>query len=316
MRSLLAQKYPEFEVIVVDDRSEDATAEILERLQKTEKRLRLVRGEPLPQGWVGKPWALSQGAKMARGEWLLFTDADTVHKPEASAAAIEHANEHALDVLSLLTEQELVTPAERLFLPSILWTIIFATGSLADVNDPKSEASLFNGQYILMSRRVHDAIGGHAIVKNEIAEDLELCRRLKKDGRFRVALIGSDGIVRTRMYRSFAEIWNGFVKNFALGARGHEWKAAAGITYFALIAPVTPLATVAALVLRQWTAATVLIGSLALAMGAAEYGMRASRFRRGSGLALPLGMTVMVAIFVTSVAKHARGGVTWRGRRY
>ncbi len=246
----------------------------------------------------------------------MFTDADTEHEPDATAAALNYAQENGIDVLSLLTDQVTVTLPERLFLPSILWTIIFATGSLAAINDPKSQAALFNGQYILMSRETHDAVGGHALVKGEIAEDLELCRRLKADGRFRVALIAAPGLVRTRMYRSFSEIWSGFVKNFAIGAKGRTVEAALGIAFFALIAPVTPIALAIAVARHSWGTAALFGGSMALSIGAAEYGMRQSRFRPGSGLALPLGITVMVAIFCTSVVRHARGGVTWRGRRY
>ncbi len=313
---MLKQRYESLEVIVVDDRSEDATAEIVQKIACEDRCLNLIAGEPLPQGWVGKPWALQQGAAQAKGQWLLFTDADTEHEPDATAAAVAYARENAIDVLSLLTDQVTVTAAERLLLPSILWTIIFATGSLAAINDPKSDAALFNGQYILMSREVHDAIGGHALVKGEIAEDLELCRRLKAGGRFRVALVAAPALVRTRMYRSFGEIWNGFIKNFAIGARGRTVQATLGIAFFAAIAPVTPVAFAVALARQWWGSAALAGGSMALSMGAAEFAMRQSRFRPGSGLALPLGITAMVAIFCASVVQHARGGVTWRGRRY
>lgn len=316
VRSLLAQRNLPFEVIVVDDRSTDSTGAILEGVAAEDSRLRLVQGAPLPLGWVGKPWALAQGAGQAKGSWLLFTDADTEHESDATVSAVEYAEREGLDVLSVLTDQVTITPAERIFLPSILWTIVFATGPLSEVNDPKNEAALFNGQYILMKRTVHDAIGGHAIVRGEIAEDLELARRLKADRRFRIALVGGNGLVRTRMYRSFSEIWNGFVKNFALGARGHEWKAALGIAFFATIAPVTPVAILGALLARAWAAAAILAAAMLFSVAAAEYGMRSARLRPGSGLGLPLGISAMLAIFLTSIVQHSRGGVTWRGRRY
>ncbi|HEV7178324.1 MAG TPA: glycosyltransferase, partial [Candidatus Baltobacteraceae bacterium] len=159
VQSLLALEYADFEVIAVDDRSTDATLQILDRIAEDDRRLRVVGGEALPPHWVGKPWALVQGAEHARGEWLLFTDADTVHARESAQEAVAYALARRLDVLSLLTDQVMITPAERMFLPSILWTIAFAIGSLAAMNDPRSEAALFNGQYILVRRTAYDAVG-------------------------------------------------------------------------------------------------------------------------------------------------------------
>jgi chlorobactene glucosyltransferase len=316
VRSLGAQRYGFFEIIVVDDRSEDTTASILERLAKRESRLRLLHGACVPAGWVGKPWALEQGTRGAAGSWLLFTDADTDHDPLALQSALSYARANDLDALSVLTDQELITFSERAILPSILWTILFACGSLDEINDPGNHAALFNGQYILMRRGAYETIGGHETVRSEIAEDLELARRVKEHGALRSALVRGAGLVRTRMYRSFGEIWNGFVKNFALGARGRPFLAALGVAFFACVAPVTPLMLIVALAMHAWIAA--LLCGLAMAMSILASAFAMQRFRLGAILAcaLPLGITVMVAIFVTSVVRHATGGVTWRGRRY
>ncbi len=316
VRSLLSMRYPRLEVIVVDDRSDDATASIVERIARDDDRVRLVRGEELPAGWIGKPWALEQGTRVARGAWLLFTDADTEHEPASIGAALVYARERGLDALSLLTEQTMITPAERIVLPSILWTIAFGTGPLDDVNDPARENALFNGQYILIARSAYDAIGGHRAVRGEIAEDLELARRFKADGRFRTALVGASGLVRTRMYRSFREIWDGFVKNFALGVRGQPLLASAALLFFALLSPVQPLLLIVALAAGAWGVAAVIAAGMLLASVGAGYGMRRFGFPRAGAWWLPVGGAVLTAIFATSLVKHARGGVTWRGRRY
>jgi chlorobactene glucosyltransferase len=316
VRSLLAQDYPHAEVIVVDDRSEDDTAAIVARIAGEDSRVRLIAGEALPSGWVGKPWALHQGAQHARGEWLLFTDADTQHEPGATSASLGYARAHNLDVLSVLTEQIMVTPAERIFLPSILWTIAFAIGSLRAINDPARENALFNGQYVLADRRAYEAVGGHEAVRNEIAEDLELARRFKSDGRFRTALVNSNGLVRVRMYRSFGELWQGFVKNFWVGARDQGVMAAVGITLLACVAPITPIAFVVALVVKsEATAAALALAMLSAIIGASP-GMRRLGLGQWSSIYLPIGITLVVAIFLTSIIAHARGGVMWRGRRY
>ncbi len=318
IRSLLAQRYPDFEVILVDDRSEDRTRAIADRLAREDQRLKVLAGEPLPEGWVGKSWALAQGARAARGAWMLFTDADTEHEPLAAASAARCAIDRACDVVSLLTDQETIGIAERVFLPTILFTILLGIGALDDVNDPrKPQVAIFNGQYILVSRLAYEAIGGHAAVRDEIAEDLELARRFKRDGRFRIFLAGAAGLVRTRMYRSFGEIWEGFVKNFALGARGSPARAAAGVALLTCVSPLTPLTLFALLATRRWSGASALALSTATVAAIAELGLRRMRFRRGSGLALPIGLSVVLAIFATSAACMLSGhGVNWRGRRY
>lgn len=316
VRSLLAQDYPHFDVLVVDDRSHDDTAAIVERIASDDSRLHLIRGEPLPAGWVGKPWALHQGAQHARGEWLLFTDADTIHEPGAATSALVYARAHNLDVLSVLTEQIMASAAERLVLPTILWIIAFSIGSLDAINAPASESALFNGQYILVLRRVYRAIGGHEAVRGEVAEDLELARLFKRDGRFRSALVGASGLVRVRMYRSFGEIWHGFVKNFWVGGRNQPIRASIGIALLACISPLTPFALIAALFVHAWTEAA----ALALAIGATIAGAWPGMYRlglgRASSLALPFAIPIVVAIFLRSIALRARGGITWRGRRY
>ncbi len=136
IESLLAQSYPHFEVIAVDDRSTDGTARILEGIAEKNLRLRVVRGAVLPGGWVGKPWALSQGMRQARGAWLLFTDADTHHESLACSSAMQYALAQDLSFLSLLTTQRFQTLGERAVLPTILWMIAVGIGSLDAINDP------------------------------------------------------------------------------------------------------------------------------------------------------------------------------------
>jgi chlorobactene glucosyltransferase len=314
----LTTRHPDFDVIVVDDQSIDATRAIVDRIAANEPRLRVVAGDPIPPGWVGKPWALTQGAGCAHGTWLLFTDADTVHDSLAATSAQRYAMDRDYDVLSLLTEQETVGWAERLFLPTILFVILLGVGALDDVNDPrKRDTAIFNGQYVLASRKAYDGIGGHAAVRAEIAEDLELARLFKRDGRFRTFLAGAGGLVRTRMYRSFGDLWRGFVKNFALGARGPAARAIVGVALIACVSPVSPIVWIVLIARAAWWPAAALALAMGAVLAAGEFAMRRTRFRPGSGLAVPLGLTMTLAIFASSlVAWHGRRGVTWRGRRY
>ncbi|MBV9271930.1 MAG: glycosyltransferase [Candidatus Eremiobacteraeota bacterium] len=316
VQSLLSQRYPDLEVIVVDDQSSDATADILAGIASRDSRLHVIRGQPLPQGWIGKPWALMQGARAARGDLLLFTDADTEHEPLASASSASYLQAFVLDVLSVLTDQELVTTAERAILPTILWTIGFAVGSLDALNDPRRpQNALFNGQYIMFRRNAYFELGGHEAVRGEIAEDFELAH-LVKQRRYRSHMVGANGLIRTRMYRSFSEIWRGFGKNLALGARQNPAALIAGAAFLALVAPLGQIAALRALSQRRYAAALFDALSTGAAIAATEVGMRRSRFPKSSALCLPLGLTVMLAILGKSAVAHARGSVEWRGRRY
>ena len=318
VRSLLSQRHNDFEVVVVDDCSDDATPEILRRMAAEDSRLHVVSGAPLPQGWVGKPWALSQGARESRGAWLLFTDADTFHYPHGAASVQHAAIERGLGVLSVLTDQDLVSLPERALMPSLFLAILGGTGPIGDVGDPsKPDVALFNGQYIMASRCAYDGIGRHAAVRAEIAEDLELARRFKRDGRFRIALTGSDGVAHTRMYRSLREIWQGFTKNFALGLRGRPVWGAIGACALACISPLTQLTFIAALVTARWIDAAVLAIAMAAVLAVVAYQLRLMRVPASSVAWYPVGTAFTVAVLMASIVLFASGrGVAWRGRRY
>jgi chlorobactene glucosyltransferase len=316
VRSLLAQAYSDLRVIVVDDRSDDATASIVERLAREDGRLALLRGGELPGGWVGKPWALHQGVAGVETPFVLATDADTIHERGAARAAVSYAIVRNLDVLSLVTTQLTESLGERLVLPAILYAIFWGVGPLDDINDPCKPNAIFNGQYILFRREALASTGDYENVRAEIAEDLELARRFKRERRFRTRLVDSNGLVSTRMYRSFCEVWNGFVKNFALGVRDFGPLKYAALAFFALLSPIGPLTLVVLLASDRWLEALGVALLIALSVAVSEYALRRGRYRAWSGLALPIGMAVLTAIFATSLWQHGRSGVVWRGRRY
>lgn len=317
VRSLLAQRYPRFEVIAVNDRSEDRTGEILERIAAQDQRLRVIHGESLPDGWVGKPWALMQGADVALGDWLLFTDADTTHEPQACASAVSYAQQHAASIVSLLPTQRFETPGERAVLPTILWMIAFGVGSLDAINDPKRlDAAIFNGQYLLVERAAYDALGGHAAVRDCIAEDYAFAHLVKRDKRFRSRLAGASDLVYTRMYRSAREVWDGFSKNLYVAAEHKPLKAILGGAALAALSPLPSVLLAKALLEQDYARALRMGGVIAGTALAAEWGMRRSRFPRGSGAYFPLGIAAMLGIFLNSTLQHRTGRVSWRGRQY
>jgi chlorobactene glucosyltransferase len=318
VRSLLAQTLDDFEVIVVDDRSDDRTPQLLTALARAHPRLRVVQGAPLPHGWVGKPWALAQGARIARGAWLLFTDADTVHAPHASASALAFARARRADAISLNTYQELGTWAERAILPTILGFIVFVVGPIERINDHAApDDALANGQYVLVSRAAFDALGGYEPLRGEIVEDVAFARLLKRDGRFRLYLADGEALVRVRMYRSLRELWHGFTKNMYAGAGGDASKIAGGATLLALLSAVpAALALDAALRGRALRALKALL-VLGCGVAVTQRALRRTLLPVSLAWYAPVGYAFCAAIALNSAARVLSGrGVAWRGRRY
>lgn len=217
LASLILQTYDNVEILVLDDGSSDRTWEILQRLQaKYGSRLKIYQGESLPEGWHGKAWACRQLATKAEGQLLLFTDADTTHKPEALSRAVAAMEESGADMLSLTPLQETQTFFERLVVP-LVYVILLCYLPLRLLSRSKNPAFCFAyGQFILFRSKFYESIGGHAAVKNALVEDVWLCKAVKKSGGKVVAYNGVDA-VSCRMYRNFREVIEGFSKNLFAG---------------------------------------------------------------------------------------------------
>src|SRR3979411_2781229 len=210
LESLVTQTGVAFEVIVVDDQSSDRTREIALSFPG----VRVVDAAPLLQGWTGKNNAVTCGARVANGEWLLFTDADTVHLPGSLARSLDEAKRHGAALLSYSPEQAVVSVWEKAVMPVILAELA-SSYSPSQVSEPNSAVAAANGQYILITRDAYDAFGGHAALADNLLEDVALAHALKGSGRKILFRYGGDA-VRTRMYRTFAQLREGWTKNLAL----------------------------------------------------------------------------------------------------
>jgi chlorobactene glucosyltransferase len=212
VRSLMAQNYPDFEVVVLDDESTDGTWDVLARLAEESPRLRVLRGRPLPGGWIGKNWACHQLARAADGELLLFTDADTRHAPDTLQRAVAAFQAEGADFLTALPREEARSFGEKLTVPIIPFGI---NSFLPVARAHRSRApymSIAVGQFMLFSRRAYDAVGGNKAVRDHVLDDVALGRRIKAAG-MRWRIVDASEHVECRMYRSLAEVFAGFSKN-------------------------------------------------------------------------------------------------------
>lgn len=199
------------EVIVVDDQSSDGTASILDDLAVRISKLKVLGAGDLPRGWVGKNHAASIGAAAARGDWLLFTDADTYHYPGSARRALADAADHDAVLVSYSPEQEMETFWERAMIPFVFCRLA-ARFSFARINDPRQTDAAANGQFLMIRRDVYEAVGGHTAIAGEILEDVALARSVKQQG-FGIYFAAPVGVARTRMYRSLGAMWQGWTKN-------------------------------------------------------------------------------------------------------
>ncbi len=332
LESLVRQDHPRFEVVVVDDRSEDATAERARAVPRGNAQvLRVVEGSDLPEGWFGKPWACRQGADAAAGEILLFTDADTTHGPDLLTRALAAMEEDRADVLSLLGDQEMGTFAERLVQPQVFALLGLRFHRLDRVVTPgRWTDAIANGQYILVRKPAYTSIGGHDAVRGEVVEDLRLAQELVRAGH-RLSLRLARDAFSTRMYTSLQEVVNGWTKNVAVGARQSSGRLAPlalpGLLLFLagvwLVPPAAFLVSaVGALLLGSgttpWTSLPFLAwgGAAAFCTVAIQAGVY-GRFGVSPAMALlhPLGALVMAVIVVRSWIR-GEGRIEWKGRRY
>ncbi len=224
VESLLAQDYDSYELIVVDDGSTDETGLILAELQATHAhrdRLSVLHlHEQLPQGWAGKPHALHTGIRQARGEWLLFTDADTWHMPNALRSSITQALSEQCDMFTMRSTQELASFWERTIMPMASLSVSMLYPPKL-VNNPDSKVAIASGAYILIRDKVYTDLGGYARMelKGTLVDGIDLAYTVKSNG-YKLCMMDGDGLVHVRMYQSFAEIWRGFRKNAYVGNRG------------------------------------------------------------------------------------------------
>jgi chlorobactene glucosyltransferase len=311
------------EILVVDDQSIDGTPKILAALKVRYPLLRVIRLECLPHGWLGKPHAAASGSAAATGDWLLFTDADTFHLAGSLCELVRLAEEENAGLLSVSPGQETPTWWERSVIP-LVFTKLATLFRFEDISNPQSPAAAANGQYILVKRELYERVGGHAAVKSAILEDVELARRIKAQGGKLLFLPGARW-VRTRMYRNFGDMWEGWTKNLYLLYSGSVWKMLAEVASLWLLDafPAVGFAAVSFwLALARPSAAIVLLalGFFLLTLARQwTYGRALARLGFEPGIASyqPVGAVLLGVLMLHSLRAHLTvQKIRWKGRRY
>ncbi|HXL73334.1 MAG TPA: glycosyltransferase [bacterium] len=326
LKSLLEQDYPNYEILVLDDRSTDDTFDLVQRCGKSDPltraahlgraphRVKIFEGKALPEGWLGKPWACYQLSLKARGEWLFFIDADTWHLPETLKRTVQMAEAGKAEALSLLTRQITRTWMEALVIPVMAFHLLaFFPARLA--LKAKSRFSRFagvSGQFIFIRRSVYQAFGGHQKVKNEVVEDLNLGKRLVLKG-YRVVLGDGSDFSFCRMYTNAGEVWDGFSKNF-FPAVGYSIPLFINAIVVLILGGILPFVVLMGCVKTPlfWPALvfSLVLWSIRL-LQAVQY-----RMSKWSVLFHPLGCFLFALIGLNSFRWYFwRGHGYWKGRR-
>jgi chlorobactene glucosyltransferase len=313
LSTLSDSDYPILEILVLDDHSTDGTAQLVEQRTKGDSRIRLLSGKSLPEGWVGKPWACHQLSKEAKGDYLLFVDADTRFSDITIANAVTLAHKEKADLISLWPYLESLTWSERLVIPFVHLFILFylphwAKGSLRCFGAA-------NGQFVLFRRDAYEKIKGHESVHNHMVEDIAIARNMRAAGFKVLNLDGTNpghsiALVRCRMYTRFLEVWEGFTKNLypSFDKNLPAFLLFQGIQIMIFLIPFILLFTPYRTPL-VWTEVGII---LALRLSVAH------RFRQSylGAILHPIGQILIITIALNSWLQSLRGRLPWKGRHY
>ena len=321
--SVLNQSYLRLEVIIIDDRSQDGTANVVREIAAGDPRVRMISTAGLPPGWTGKNHALATGVRVAQGDWLLFIDSDTRHQADNLSILMEYARREGADMVSLLTRMRNRSLWERIVQPlaSIILMLKFPIDRVNDDSDP--ETVFANGQYILIRREVYESIGGHAAVREKFVEDIHLARLVRCRG-YRVRVAMARGISSTRMYSSLGTLVRGWSR-ILYAAYGHSsgrlTAVLAGLVAFSL----TGYGVLAGTLAAWWNGHSSLFVSTLFGMSLAHLALQKSVMVRAYSLSgnkrryvafYLVAIAVMFWVLASALRNCFTHRLVWRGTEY
>ena len=316
VRSFLVQDYPDLEVVVLNDHSTDRTGAILAEIQAADARLRVLFGQELPQGWLGKHWACHQLGQAATGDLLLFTDADTQHGPRSVRSGVAAQQAEDADLITAIPREEVITWAEKLAVPLVMQFGTFAFLPLALSYRLKAPTlSTAIGQYMLFRKAAYEAIGGYAAVRQAAVDDLTLARRTVAGGR-RWRMADATGEVHCRMYQSPRQVFEGFGKNLFAGFDYRILPCMIAWLWLSIVFVQPWLTLLAALMGVQIAPLLLTLSAIQIVLALTLFGLFYRRFDLPLYLTCCYPLTVLMGatLALRSIFLTLRGRSTWKGR--
>jgi len=321
LETLCRQNYKNFEIIAINDSSEDKTGEIIEKFAKNDSRVIHVSAREKPKNWMGKNWACMEGFKKATGDLLLFTDADTKFEKNVMELTVSHLLSESLDALTVIPRLRCIDKITKITLP-MLSTFLHSRYSALNVNNPKKEVGYFFGSFFMITREIYEGIGTHEIVKQEIVEDGALGKITKESGGV-LKMVRGEHLIEALYSRSAKEMWNGLKRLMVpLYHQNSSW--AVGVFFavlFILFMPI-PLLTYSIIAFDSSLSFTTLLIS-AIISTITLFLASALEAKMGLNLSLvysifaPLGGLIVVLGFLAGILQANKStAVSWRGRKY
>ncbi|MGI0083320.1 MAG: glycosyltransferase [Nitrosopumilaceae archaeon] len=321
LKSLVDQDYENYEIIAVDDHSDDKTGQIIKKYAEKNPKVIHVTANPKPEKWTGKNWACFEGYKRATGELLLFTDADTKHSKKMISLSVSHLLSDGLDALTVIPRMLCLDWWTRITLP-MLSTFLHTRFSALRVNDPSKKTGYFFGSFFIIRRKTYESIGTHEGVKSELVEDGALGKKVKESG-FKMKMVRGEHFIEAVWARDFPTLWNG-LKRLIIPLYLQSKKIAVGIFFavlfllfmpFPILAYAVPFANVAGSFSVLFVVS--IISTTLLYIAAILEAKKGLSLSLGHALLGPIGSFIIVAGFASGILQaKSSTALMWRGRTY
>ena len=319
--SLIDQDYKDYEIVVIDDSSEDSTGKIISEYAKKTPKVIHVSAREKPEGWMGKNWACMEGYRKATGELLLFTDADTTHKKNVISLAVSHLLSFELDALSTMPKMLTFDFWTNITLPMIS-TFLHTRFSALNVNNPSKKTGYFFGSFFILKKSTYEQVGMHEEVKHEIIEDGALGKKVKEAG-YKMKMVRGEHLVEAVWARDKSTLWNA-LKRLMIPLYLQSGKIAIGIFFAVLFLLFVPFPIFATSILlpaetlsSKILCVTAFVASLLIYIGAVIEAKIGLELKIGYAVFAPLGSLVVVSGFLSGLLQAKKtSSVTWRGRSY
>lgn len=319
--TLIDQDYPNYEIIAIDDSSEDKTGKIIAKYAQQNSKVIHVSAKSKPEGWMGKNWACIEGYKKSTGELLLFTDADTTHKNNVISLSVNHLLTFNLDALTAIPRMISIDWWTKITLPMIS-TFLHTRFSALRVNDPSKKTGYFFGSFFIIKRETYEKVGTHEGVRQEIIEDGALGKKVKESG-FKMKMVRGDHLIDAIWARDRTTLWNA-LKRLMVPLYLQSHGIAVGIFFavlFLLFMPFPFLVYSSILnfenISNSLVFVTSLIASILIYIGAVIEVKKALYLKLTHAVFGPIGSLVVVLGFLSGLIQAKRNSsVSWRGRTY